>query len=465
MSVIKFDIVIIGTGPAGEGAAMHAVKDGKKVAVIEFKPQVGGNCTHLGTIPSKTLRHCVKQTLDFNLNPFFRNISDPKWINYSQILKQAEHVVQQQSLLRFNYYSSNRIKVFFGEAQIVDKHTVKVTAPKGNTDQLIADKIIIATGAKPYRPTDINFSHKNIFDSDTILTMDKTPRRMIIYGAGVVGCEYASIFSALGIKVDLINTRNRLLSFLDMEISDALSYQLRKGNVIIRHNEIYEKVITTDKSVTVKLKSGKSITADVLLWANGRTGDYDKLNLDNVGIKADKRGYIPVNKHYQTSCSNIYAVGDIIGWPSLASAANAQGRSVAAYINGTKNWLYVSEIPTGIYTIPEISSLGYTEEQLTQEAIPYEVGKAFFSNIARAQITGEVVGMLKILFHRETLKILGIHCFGDQASEIIHIGHIAMSATGKSNNINCFVSTTFNYPTMAEAYRIAALDGLNRINN
>lgn len=465
MSVIKFDIVIIGTGPAGEAAAMHAVKDGKQVAVIEFKPQVGGNCTHLGTIPSKTLRHYVKQVLDFNLNPFFRNISAPKWINYSQILQQAEHVVQQQSLLRFNYYSSNRVKVFFGEAQLIDKNTVKVTAPKGNTDQLIANKIIIATGAKPYRPTNISFKNKNIFDSDTILSMQKTPRRMVIYGAGVVGCEYASIFSALGIKVDLINTRDRLLSFLDMEISDALSYQLRKNNVIIRHNEAYDKVTTSDNSVTLTFKSGKSITTDVLLWANGRTGDYKKLNLDNLGIKVDKRGYIIVNEHYQTSCPNIYAVGDIIGWPSLASSANAQGRSVAAYISGSKNWLYVSEIPTGIYTIPEISSLGCTEEQLTAEAVPYEVGKAFFSNIARAQITGEVVGMLKILFHRETLKILGIHCFGDQASEIIHIGHIAMSTTGKNNSIKCFVSTTFNYPTMAEAYRIAALDGLNRIHN
>ncbi|MET4694057.1 Si-specific NAD(P)(+) transhydrogenase [Endozoicomonas lisbonensis] len=463
MGVSNYDLVILGSGPAGEGAAMNAVKLGKKVAVVEQSPFVGGSCTHLGTIPSKALRHAVKQIMDFNTNPLFREIGDPRWFSFPKVLKSAEKVIQKQVQSRTMYYSRNRIDLYFGRGTFVDEHTIEVIEKGGNIEKLHAANIIIATGSRPYRPADVDFSHSRIFDSDTILELTNTPRRMIIYGAGVIGSEYASIFSGLGVLVDLVDTRDRLLSFLDTEISDALGYQLRKMNVIIRHNEEYLKVEPLDDGVVMHLKSGKKLKADLLLWANGRTGNTQNMGLELIGLKSDSRGQLEVDQEYRTNISHISAAGDVIGWPSLASAAYDQGRSAAGNAGSSRKWRYVNEVPTGIYTIPEISSLGATEEELTAAAIPYEVGKALFSRLARAQITGEKVGMLKILFHRETEEVLGIHCFGDQASEIVHIGQAVMAQKGKANSIRYFLNTTFNYPTMAEAYRVAALDGINRL--
>jgi NAD(P) transhydrogenase len=279
----------------------------------------------------------------------------------------------------------------------------------------------------------------------------------------VIGCEYASIFSGLGVLVDLIDNRDQLLSFLDDEISQALSYHLSNNNVTIRHHEEYERIEGQEHGVILHLKSGKKIKADALLWCNGRTGNTDKLGLENIGLKANGRGQVEVDQNYQTSIPNIYAAGDVIGWPSLASAAYDQGRSAAGNAVGNDSCRFVNDVPTGIYTIPEISSIGKNEQELTQEKIPYEVGKAFFKGMARAQISAEPVGMLKILFHRETLEILGVHCFGYQASEIVHIGQAIMNQKGEANTLKYFVNTTFNYPTMAEAYRVAAFDGLNRL--
>ncbi len=263
--------------------------------------------------------------------------------------------------------------------------------------------------------------------------------------------------------VDLIDNRDQLLSFLDDEISDALSYHLRNNNVLIRHNEEYERVEGLDSGVILHLKSGKKIKADAFLWCNGRTGNTDKLGLENIGLKVNSRGQIKVDEHYRTDIGNIYAAGDVIGWPSLASAAYDQGRSAAGSIVDNDSWRFVNDVPTGIYTIPEISSIGKTERELTQAKVPYEVGKAFFKGMARAQIAAEKAGMLKILFHRETLEVLGVHCFGYQASEIVHIGQAIMNQPGEANTLKYFVNTTFNYPTMAEAYRVAAFDGLNRL--
>ncbi|WP_422459948.1 Si-specific NAD(P)(+) transhydrogenase [Endozoicomonas sp. ALB115] len=463
MGVSKYDLVILGSGPAGEGAAMNAVKLGKKVAVVEQFNFVGGSCTHLGTIPSKALRHSVKQIMDFNTNSMFREIGDPRWFSFPKVLKRAESVIQKQVQSRTMYYARNRIDLYFGRGVFIDEHTLEVTEPSGNTERLFGSNFLIATGSRPYHPPGVDFHHPRVFDSDSILELSSTPRRMIIYGAGVIGSEYASIFSGLGVLVDLIDTRERLLSFLDKEISDALSYQLRKMNVIIRHNEEFQKLETMDDCVVLHLKSGKKLKADMLLWANGRTGNTQAMGLEMIGLKPDGRGQLSVNESYQTSLPHIYAAGDVIGWPSLASAAYDQGRSAAAHLCNSEDWHFVNEVPTGIYTIPEISSVGCTEEELTADAIPYEVGKAFFSRLARAQITGEVVGMLKILFHRDTQEVLGIHCFGDQASEIIHIGQAVMRQEGKANSLRYFLNTTFNYPTMAEAYRVAALDGLNRL--
>lgn len=296
------------------------------------------------------------------------------------------------------------------------------------------------------------------------MNLETNPRSLTIYGAGVVGCEYASIFRGLRIKVNLVNMRDRLLSYLDDEIIDALSYHLSVNGVLIRHNEEYEKVEADDKGVTVYLKSNKQIRSDYLLWAQGRTGNSDNMGLEALGVELDRRGNIKVNENYQSAQPHIYAVGDVIGFPSLASAAYDQGRFAATHlVTGKSEVRLVEQIPTGIYTIPEISSLGKTERELTAQKVPYEVGHAYFRSLARAQITGRTTGMLKILFHRETLEILGIHCFGSQASEIIHIGQAIMAQKGKANTLMYFVNTTFNYPTMAEAYRVAALNGLNRI--
>ncbi len=463
MAVYNYDVVVIGTGPAGEGAAMNAAKHGKRVAVVEMQSSVGGNCTHKGTIPSKALRHAVKQIIQFNTNRMFRDIGEPRWFSFPKVLERSQRVIERQVQLRTNFYARNRVDVYFGKAQFLDSHTIMVRDPHNATEELRAQKIVIASGSRPYRPADINFRHPRVYCSDTVLTLGHTPRRLIIYGAGVIGCEYASIFSGLGVKVDLIDNRERLLSFLDDEISDALSYHLRNNGVLIRHNEEYEKVEADEQGVTLSLKSGKKLRADAFLWCNGRTGNTDDIGLDLVGLEANGRGQLEVDQHYRTAIDHIYAVGDVIGWPSLASAAYDQGRSAAADILDDDEFRFVNEVPTGIYTIPEISSVGQTERELTEAKIPYEVGQAFFKDTARAQITGETQGMLKILFHRETLELLGIHCFGDSSSEIVHIGQAIMNQPGENNTIRYFLNNTFNYPTMAEAYRVAALNGLNRI--
>ncbi|MGB3621503.1 Si-specific NAD(P)(+) transhydrogenase [Ketobacter sp. MCCC 1A13808] len=461
----KFDLVVIGAGPAGEGAAMRAAKAGLETAMVDEKAMVGGNCAHLGTIPSKALRHAVKQIITFNTDALFRDIGEPRTFSFPKVLKRAESVIAKQVKLRTTFYSRNEIKLYHGQARFTDSNTLEVVKSDGSIETLIADKFVIATGSRPYRPDDVDFSHRQIYDSDTVLKLQHTPRKIVIYGAGVIGCEYASIFCGLGVRVELINTRDRLLDFLDYEISDSLSYHLRDIGVLIRNGEEYEDVIGRESDVVVKLKSGKIVRGDTFLWCNGRTGNTDLLNLDAIGLLANHRGQLEVNDRYQTVASHVYAAGDVIGWPSLASAAYDQGRSTGAGVAGLEDFYLVEDVPTGIYTLPEISSLGKTEQELTQERVPYEVGQAAFKTVARAQITGETVGVLKILFHRETLQILGIHCFGDQASEIIHIGQAIMNQPGEANSIEYFVNTTFNYPTMAEAYRVAALNGLYRVSS
>ncbi|WMS87496.1 Si-specific NAD(P)(+) transhydrogenase [Pleionea litopenaei] len=464
MSNYDYDAIVIGSGPGGEGAAMNLAKHKKRVALVERYKKVGGGCTHWGTIPSKALRHSVARLVEYNSSPLFHEWSHPSTLTFSDVLKHTESVIKQQVNLRSGFYDRNRVDLMYGEAHFKDKHTVVINEADGTINTITADKIVIATGSRPYRPDDIDFNHPRIYDSDTILSLQRNPRHIIIYGAGVIGCEYASIFRGLGVKVDLVNMRDQLLSFLDKEITDSLSYHLWNNGVIIRNNEEYSQVEGTDEGVVVRLKSGKIIKADCLLFANGRTGNTDRLNLSNVGLQANGRGQLEVNACYQTKVDNIYAVGDVIGYPSLASAALDQGRIAAANIlQEACNLRLVEDIPTGIYTIPEISSVGKTEQELTAEQVPYEVGRARFKDLARGQIADTTVGSLKILFHRETKEILGIHCFGERSSEIIHIGQAIMQQKDGGNNIEYFVNTTFNYPTMAEAYRVAALNGLNRL--
>lgn len=459
-----FDVIVIGSGPGGEGAAMGLTKAGLNVAIIEKESSVGGGCTHWGTIPSKALRHAVSRIIEYNGNPLFSHNNSSLHSTFSNILNHAKTVIDKQTRLRQGFYDRNQCSLIFGKAQFIDDNTVSVMQADGSLDYYSADKFVIATGSRPYQPDDVDFNHSRIYDSDTILSLEHDPRHIIIYGAGVIGCEYASIFRGLDVKTDLINTRDRLLSFLDNEISDALSYHFWNSGVIIRNDETYEKIEGTDDGVIVHLQSGKKMRADCILYANGRTGNTDKLNLESVGLTPDSRGSLQVNKKYQTGKEHIYAVGDVIGYPSLASAAYDQGRFVAQIITkGKADNHLIDDIPTGIYTIPEISSVGRTEQELTSAKVPYEVGRSSFKHLARAQIAGKDIGSLKILFHRDSKEILGIHCFGERAAEIIHIGQAIMEQKGEANTIEYFVNTTFNYPTMAEAYRVAALNGLNRL--
>lgn len=462
-NAFDYDLLVIGSGPAGESAALNASKRGERVAVIEANPLVGGACTHKGTIPSKALREVVAQLMRFNSGTLYREIGQSRQIPYPHTLAAAYNVIAQQVEMRSKFYLRNNIALIRGNAAFVDRHTLEVTEEDGSALRVRAEDIVIATGSRPYRPADVDFTHPRIYDSDTILDLKHTPRKIIIYGAGVIGCEYASIFSGLGIKVELVNSFEHLLRFLDDEISVALDYHLRDNGVLVRHREVYDRVDASDTGIVLHLKSGKKLRGDALLWCNGRTGNTDRLNLRDVGLTADSRGQIDVNECYQTEIDNIFAVGDVIGWPSLASAAYDQGRSAAAFSRGKNSARYVDDVPTGIYTIPEISSVGATERELTEACIPFEVGRAYFKETARGQISGETTGMLKILFDPETLRILGIHCFGAEATEIIHIGQAIMKQDGEGNSLRYFISTTFNYPTMAEAYRIAALNGINRL--
>ena len=456
----KFDVVVIGTGPGGEGAAMQCAKGGLQVGVVESYKKIGGGCTHCGTIPSKSLRYAIYSYNEVLNNPIVREMGISVNPTIAQLRLSSKAIIAKQVQMRQTFYERNNVPVFSGHATFVDPHTIEVSEDL----RLKADRVVIATGSRPFHPLDVDFSHPRIFDSDTILDLSYKPQSVTIYGAGVIGCEYASMFRNLGIKVNLVNTRSKLLEFLDDEIIDALSYQMRDSGILLRHNETFSKIEGQDDGVVLYLDSGKQVKTDVLLWANGRAGNSDHLGLEKIGVEPNPRGIVKVNEFFQTACPSVYAVGDLVGFPSLASAAYMQGRAAAQHIQGNTEYrLDSADTPAGIYTSPEISSIGKTERELTDAKIPYEVGHSQFKSLARAQITGRAVGMLKLLFHRETRAILGVHCFGPNASEIIHIGQAIMKQPAPNNTLDYFINTTFNYPTMAEAYRVAALNGFNRL--
>ena len=349
----KYDVIIIGSGPGGEGAAMKLAKEGKQLAVIDDLPQVGGNCTHHSTIPSKALRQTVQQLTDSG---------QYAGTNYQTLLRSAAGIIRKQVAMRQGFYERNLVDVIHGRAVFLDPQTLEVTQ-RALKETYTADAFVIATGARPYHPKDIDFSHPRILDSDTVLALSESPRSLTIYGAGIVGCEYASIFRGLRIKVNLINTRAQLLSFLDDEIIDALGYHLRELGVLIRHNEEREKIEADASGVRLSLKSNKQIRSDYLLWAEGRTGNSDNMGIENIGLETNSRGSIKINQNYQTTQPHIYAVGDVVGYPSLASAAYDQGRFAATHlVFGECEQRLVENIPTGIYTLPEISSVGLNEE-------------------------------------------------------------------------------------------------------
>jgi len=463
MGLKHYDIIVIGTGPAGEGAAMKAAKSGKTVAAIERFSRVGGGCTHWGTIPSKALRRAIYHLNLINQSPIYKRMEVVPEYPFPDLLATANAVIDQQVDLRESFYDRNGVPLIPGRARFLDPHTIDVEGDDGHRARLSADVFVIATGSRPYRPADVDFSHPRILDSDTLLKLDRTPRTATIFGAGVIGCEYASMLRNMQVGVSLVNTRDKLLAFLDDEIIDALGYHLADTGIRILHNEDYERVEGRDDGVVLHLKSGKKIRSDVFLWANGRSGNTADLGLETIGVTPNSRGQIEIDENFRTSQPHIYAVGDVVGFPALASASYDQGRLAISHLCGEADYRLVTDIPTGIYTSPEISSLGKTERQLTEQKVPYEVGKSTFKTLARAQIGGTTAGMLKLIFHRDSLALLGIHCFGDSAAEIIHIGQAIMAQPPPHNTIRYFVNTTFNYPTMAEAYRVAALDGLGRV--
>jgi NAD(P) transhydrogenase len=459
----EFDALVIGTGPAGEGAAMMLAKNRRRVAVVERYTEVGGGCTHWGTIPSKALRHAVKSIGDARANPLLRRHLSLPAVSFAELRATAASVIESQVATRRRFYDRNHVPVLEGSARLLDAHTVEVTPLQEAPYAVRAQRIVIATGSRPYHPPGLDFSHPRVCDSDSILRFPDTPFSVTIYGAGVIGCEYASIFLNMGCKVTLLNTQDRLLSFMDEEIAEALSYHLRDQGCIIRHNEQFDSLEAREHDVLLNLKSGRRIKSDILLWANGRTGNTDGLNLEAVGLQPNQRGQLEVDGHCRTKVPGIYAAGDVIGPPALASAAYQQGSHAGSHILDEG----IPEprrdlVPSGIYTIPEISSVGRTERELQEAGVPYEIGHTHFKSLARPQMTGQRVGMLKLLFNARTLEVLGVHCFGDNASEIVHIGQTVM-ASRDLNSVRYFVSTTFNYPTMAEAYRIAAYNGLNRL--
>ncbi len=464
MQKISVDVAIIGTGPAGEGAAMMAAKNHLQAVVIERFVDVGGGCTHWGTIPSKALRYAVKQLNDVRNNPMLASLRRNIRLTYPELLETADSVIAAQVASRHRAYERNEVPIIQGHARFKDPHTLIVEHMGRTVARIKAKNIVIGTGSRPYHPEGLDFDHPRILDSDTILNYQDHPRSITIFGAGVIGSEYASIFSNLGIKVNLVNTQSRLLSFMDEEITEALSYHLRDQGVTIRHNEEFSHVEARAHDVVLHLKSGRRLKSDILLWANGRTGNSADMGLEELGLAVNSRGQLDVNSYYQTELPHIYAVGDIIGYPALASSAYDQGRFALSHLldPARGNELF-HLMPAGIYTIPEISSVGRTEQELAADGVAYEAGYAYFKHLARAQMAGETVGMLKLIFHADTREVLGVHCFGDRASEIVHIGQAIMAKQNGGPGLDYFIDTTFNYPTMAEAYRVAALNGLNRL--
>lgn len=461
---MKYDLCVIGSGPAGQNAAIAAAKLDKKVIVIE-KDSIGGLCQTGGTIPSKTLRDTAFFLSDFK-GRTKHGISSTATnnIDLDRVKKRLDSIVIEGQESIYRNLDKNHIEMRIGKASFVNKNTIIVDDGAGGTETVEAENILIAVGTSPHTPANIQFDHKYIFDSNSILNLSFNARRMIIVGGGVIGCEYACIFAKLGVKVTLIEERNRLLPFLDEEISNALEFSMRDSGIAIKMCEKITAAKLNEKNeVIATFESNKTIVSDILLYTVGRFGNISSLNLDKLGVKSNDRGHILVNENYQTEVPNIYAAGDIIGIPSLASTSAMQGRLVSAHIfKQPFTPLDLNAIPYGIYTIPEISMVGETEESLTRKKIPYEVGVGHFRETGKGQILGDRHGVLKILFHREDLTVLGVHAIGDLATEIIHIGQAILKHHG---TVNYFITTVFNYPTLAEVYKIAAQNGLNRLKN
>jgi NAD(P) transhydrogenase len=466
MSNFDYDMIVIGSGPAGQRAAIQAAKLEKQVAIVERKTVVGGVCINTGTIPSKTLREAALHLSGFRERSLYGAAYTVKEkITIEDLLFRTDHVIRHEIDVIRHQLRRNNVETIAAEATFVDAHTLRLNMVEGNGHRdVTAEAIVIATGTSAARDSHISFERNRIFLSDEILSLDRIPRTLTVVGAGVIGLEYACIFATLGVRVTLIDKRHDMLSFVDSEIMDTLAYHLRQNRVTLRLGEGVSNIEPFEDEhgpgVRIYLESGKVVATEKALYSVGRLGATGGLNIAAAGLVADERGRMKVNEHYQTPVPNIYAVGDVIGFPSLASTSMEQGRLAACHAFGVETKSVPELFPYGIYTIPEISMVGRTEEELTDKGIPYEIGKAQYREIARGQIIGDSIGLLKIIFHLETRKLLGVHIIGEGASELIHIGQAVLAFGG---TIDYFINTVFNYPTLAECYKTAALDGVNRL--
>ena len=459
---LHYDMIVIGSGPAGKRAAIQAAKVGKKVLLVEKNEVVGGVTVHTGTIPSKTLRETVLFLSGWRQRGIYGRSYKVKDHITADDLKQRltstlghEIEIIQHQLMR------NNVEIEYGHARFTGEHSIRVEHYDGNSSDFTADYFVICVGTRTRRPKSVPFDGESIMDSDEILELSRIPRKMLVVGGGVIGLEYATIFKALDIEVTVLESNEYVLGFVDREIVDEMIHHLRDCNI---HVLLNDKISTINKfddgKVVCKFKSGKSMAVDTVLFAAGRQGVTDDLSLETVGIEADKRGRIPVNEDYQTSQPHIYAAGDVIGFPSLASTSMEQGRHAACHAFGAEVHSQPELFPYGIYAVPEISMVGLTEQECIERGIAYEVGISRFRKVARGQIIGLREGLLKMLFSIETQKLLGVHIIGEGATELVHIGQAVISLGG---TLDYFVQTVFNYPTLAEAYKVAALDAYNRM--
>ncbi|MBA3958648.1 MAG: Si-specific NAD(P)(+) transhydrogenase [Parachlamydiaceae bacterium] len=463
MEELTFDLVVIGSGPAGQKAAIQAAKLGKSVSVVEKEQDPGGNCLYSATIPSKTFRESILALTRFHDRRFADKSYERGSVTIQDLNKRLHQVILEEKDLVIRQLRKNGIRVISGKASFEDPYTLSISNLEGKSVyKITATNFIIATGSKPRNPSNVPFDGKIILDSTTLLGITEVPKSMIVLGGGVIGAEYASFFAALGTEVTVVDRRANMLPQLDTEIGVHIQTALVDIGLKFRGNKEPEEIGKHDGRAYVKLTDGTTLTSDVLLYALGRTANAEALGIENAGVKVNNKGYIIVNALFQTNMPHIYAVGDVIGGASLASTSMEQGRLAARHACGSDIHYFPVFYPVGIYTIPEISSFGYTEDELKALGFHYEVGRAYYYEIARSHISGDnlEMGMFKILFHAETLQILGVHIIGRGATEVIHIGQVAASFNAK---ISYFVDQVFNYPTYAEGYRIAALNGLNKI--
>jgi NAD(P) transhydrogenase len=458
---MRYDLLVIGSGPAGQKAAIQAAKLGKRVGLVERRTVVGGVCINTGTIPSKSLRLAVLHLSGFFERKFYgASYCVKEKITMEDLISRTRQVIENEIQVIRLQLSRNGVDLISGAARFSGPNTVEVTRPDGDVDRYEAGTFIIAVGTRPARPPSIPFQDGFVVDSDGILRLGRIPKTMAVVGAGVIGIEYASMFSALGVEVTVVEKRPSMLEFVDGEIVDDLQYQLRDHEVTFRFGEEVSGIAIEGGKVRVSLKSGKKILSEAVLHSTGRQGATDDLGLETIGLAPDDRGRLKVDAQFRTVVPHVFAVGDVIGFPSLASTSMEQGRLAACNAYGVPASAIPELFPYGIFSIPEISMVGRSEEELTRDAVPYEVGRARYREISRGQLVGDETGLLKLLFHSETRKLLGVHAIGTDATELIHVGQAVLSFGG---SLDYFVRTVFNYPTLAECYKVAALDALNKL--